>query len=85
MPVCLVAVLLNLARPSDTTEARVFVGDGALVDYCDLPELDGSGRRADEIAVAYTPGRGWDTFPMPVLADCAESLAAGAADLLRGL
>ncbi len=83
-PVCAVAVLRNLPRPVDTTEAQVFSGDGALVDYCDLPPLDGSGRRADEIPVAYTPGCSWDTFPMPVLRDCGEPLPAEAADL-RGL
>jgi len=84
LPVSAIAVLKNLPRPADTTEARVFSGDGAQIDYCDLRELDGSGRRADEIPVAYTPGCGWDTFPMPVLADCGEPLASGASDL-RGL
>ena len=54
------------------------------VDHCDLPVLDGNGLSADDIPRAYTPGCGWERFPMPVLADCREPLAPDAVDL-RGL
>lgn len=77
------ALFLN-PRPVDTTEARVFEGDPMSVDYCDLAELDGSGLLASDIPKAYTPQCGWETFPMPVLANCTEPLAADAVDM-RGL
>lgn len=77
------ALFLN-PRPVDTTEARVFEGDPMSVDYCDLAELDGSGLTADDIPKAYTPQCGWETFPMPVLANCTEPLAPDAVDM-RGL
>jgi hypothetical protein len=62
----------------------VFAADGAAVDYCALPELDGSGLAAADIPKAFTPGCGWDRWPMPVLANCREPLAPGVVDL-RGL
>ena len=77
-------VLQIIPRPVDTTEPRVLSGDGATIDYCVQPELDGRGLRADDIAVAHTPECGYETFPMPVLADCREPLAPGVEDL-RGL
>lgn len=77
-------VLAAVPRPRDTTEPAVFAGDGAELDYCEPPELDGSGRGAEEIPKAFTPGCGWQTWPMPVLADCTEPLADGVVDM-RGL
>ncbi len=77
-------MLFGYPRPPDTTEARVFAGDGAAVDYCVLPALDGSGAGAGDIPKAYTPGCGWERWPMPVLAACTEPLAEGVRDL-RGL
>jgi hypothetical protein len=75
-------------RPADTTQARVFEGDPASVDYCDLAELDGSGLAADDIPKAYTPhntpGCGWPKFPMPILEGCTEPLAPDVTDM-RGL
>ena len=80
----LAVVLFGLPRPADTTEARVSQGNAAALDHCSLPELDGSGLRADEIPKAFTPGCGWTEFPMPVLAHCTEPLAPNAVDM-RGL
>jgi len=77
-------VLFLLPRPPDTTEARVFEGDASQLDQCDLPKLDGSGLRADEIPRAFTPGCGYTEFPMPILASCSEPLAPDAVDM-RGL
>ncbi len=71
-------------RPADTTEPGVLAGEGAAVDYCTLPELSGLAVRADDIPKAYTPGCGFDAFPLPVLARCTEPLSPGAPDL-RGL
>ena len=80
-----VASFLFLApRPADTTDLSIFEGDASLIDYCDLPELDGSGSTASQIPKAYTPGCGWDEFPLPVLAGCTEPLADGVVDM-RGL
>ena len=77
-------VLFLWPRPPDTTDPRVFEGEGGEVDYCDLAVLDGVGPGADDIPKAFTPGCGYERFPMPVLADCREPLAPGAVDL-RGL
>ena len=72
------------ARPSLTTDPATLAGDGSTIDYCDLPELDGSGRKAADIPKGNTPGCGYSHFPLPILADCTEPLVAEAADI-RGL
>jgi hypothetical protein len=71
-------------RPEDTTDPGVFAGNGAELDYCVITDLDGDGLTADDIPKAYTPGDGWEAFPMPVLVECREPLDDDAADL-RGL
>jgi len=77
--------LRSAPRPPDTTEARLLAGDGAKVNHCELPVLDGEGPLADDIPMAYTPGcDGWTEWPLPVLAACREPLTDGAPDL-RGL
>jgi hypothetical protein len=73
-----------LPRPADTTDPAIFLQDGRSVNYCDLPELDDSGKSANEIPKAYTPGCSYTTIPMPVLAECTEPLAEGVVDM-RGL
>ena len=82
--VALAFFLFLAPRPTDTTDPQVFEGDASLIDYCELPQLDGNGKTARDIPKAYTPQCGWTTFPMPVLAECAEPLADGVADM-RGL
>lgn len=72
------------ARPPLTTDPATLAGDGSTIDYCDLPELDGSGRKAADIPKGNTPGCGYSHFPLPILADCTEPLVAEAADI-RGL
>ena len=72
------------ARPPLTTDPAALAGDGSLVDYCRLPLLDGSGKKAAEIAKGNTPGCGYKNFPLPILAQCTEPLVEGAADI-RGL
>lgn len=72
------------ARPPLTTDPATLAGDGSALDYCDLPVLDGSGLRAEEIPKGNTPGCGYDHFPLPILADCTEPLPPEAQDL-RGL
>ncbi|MEQ8484581.1 MAG: hypothetical protein RIB46_09480 [Pseudomonadales bacterium] len=71
-------------RPPDTTAARVFAEDPLAVDYCDLPDLDGSGPGADDVPKAYTPDCEMDRWSAPVLAHCTEPLPPEADDL-RGL
>lgn len=73
-----------LPRPPDTTDPAIFLHDGRSVHYCNLPELDGSGKSADDIPKAYTPGCSYTTVPMPVLSACTEPLAEGVVDM-RGL
>ena len=83
----LYAVLFWWPRPPDTTETRVFAADGAQLDYCALPQLDGTKLGADEIPKAYTPAAPdcyYTTFPMPILQDCREPIAEGFPDM-RGL
>ena len=73
-----------LPRPQDTTDPAIFLQDGRSVNYCDLPKLDGSGKSADDIPKAYTPGCSYTTVPMPVLSACTEPRADGVVDM-RGL
>ena len=39
-------------RPVDTTDPAIFHQDGATVNYCDLPELNGTGKTANDIPKA---------------------------------
>ena len=73
-----------LPRPADTTDPAIFMKDGGSINYCDLPVLDGSGKSANDIPKAYTPGCSYTTIPMPILAECTEPLAEGVVDM-RGL
>lgn len=91
MTVALVVLVLALswlaffsARPPLTIDPATLAGDGSTINYCELPELDGSGKRAADIAKGNTPGCGYSHFPLPILAQCTEPLPAGAADI-RGL
>jgi hypothetical protein len=71
-------------RPALTTEPATLAGDGSTLHYCDLPFLDGSGKLAADIPKGNTPGCSYSHFPLPILAECTEPLASGAADI-RGL
>jgi len=80
-----VLVLRFSPRPPDSTDPAVFRGDGSTLSYCDAhPDPAGPFLAADDIPVAHTPGCGYETFPMPILGECAEPLTPGAPDL-RGL
>jgi hypothetical protein len=72
------------ARPPLTTDPETLAGDGSTLNYCERPELDGSGKRAADIPKGNTPGCGYSHFPLPILAGCTEPLPEGAADI-RGL
>lgn len=72
------------ARPPLQMDASVLAGDGAAINYCELPDLDGTGKLAIEIPKGNTPGCAYERFPMPILAECTEPLAESAADI-RGL
>lgn len=71
-------------RPPLTIDPAVLAGDGSSLNYCELPELDGSGLAAKDIPKGNTPGCGYTHFPLPILADCTEPLPGNAADI-RGL
>jgi len=71
-------------RPPLTTNAATLAGDGSKIDYCRLPKLDGSRKRAAEIPKGNTPGCAYSHFPLPILADCTEPLSPQADDI-RGL
>ena len=77
-------MLFFSARPPLTTDPLTLAGDGSVLDYCTLPELDGSGFMAADIPKGNTPGCSYSHFPLPVLASCTEPLVEGAADI-RGL
>ncbi len=72
------------ARPPLMTDPATLAGDGSTLNYCELPELDGSGKMAADIAKGNTPGCAYEHFPLPILAECTEPLPADAADI-RGL
>jgi hypothetical protein len=73
-----------IPRPVDTTDKSIFEGNGRNVNYCELPVLNGSGKRADDIPKAYTPGCALEGVPLPILAECTEPLAPRVIDM-RGL
>jgi hypothetical protein len=72
------------SRPPLTTDPLTLAGDGSLMNYCELPVLDGSGKKAADIPKGNTPGCGYTHFPLPILAECTEPLPEDAADI-RGL
>jgi hypothetical protein len=72
------------ARPLVMTDPHALAGDGSAINYCDLPNLDGSKKNAVDIPKGNTPGCGYTHFPLPILADCTEPLLAEADDI-RGL
>ena len=72
------------ARPPLATDPATLAGDGSVINYCALPQLDGSGLLAKDIAKGNTPGCAYDHFPLPILRKCTEPLAEGAGDI-RGL
>ena len=71
-------------RPPLTMDPAVLAGDGSLINYCELPVLDGSGKMAADIPKGNTPGCGYQRCPSSVLGDCREPLPENADDL-RGL
>ncbi|MEM6581498.1 MAG: hypothetical protein AAF699_09505 [Pseudomonadota bacterium] len=72
------------SRPALTIDPSRLAGDGSAINYCELPELDGSARMASDIPKANTPGCAYQHFPLPILAECAEPLPNHADDI-RGL
>ena len=44
------------SRPPLTTDPATLAGDGSTLDYCQLPELNGTGKQAKDIAKGNTPG-----------------------------
>ena len=72
------------ARPPLTVDPATLAGDGSILNYCELPVLNGSGRRAADIPKGNTPGCAYDHFPLPILASCTEPLPPEADDI-RGL
>ena len=81
---CLALYAFLTPRPLDTTDLSIFLKDGKSVNYCDLTQLDGSGKSSYDIPKAYTPGCRFSKTPMPILASCTEPLAEGVIDM-RGL
>jgi hypothetical protein len=71
-------------RPPLTIDPDVLAGDGSVLNYCEMPVLDGSGKMAEDIPKGNTPGCRYDHFPLPILAECTEPLVTGADDI-RGL
>ncbi len=71
-------------RPPLTIDPAILAGDGSVVNYCELPVLDGSGKNAADIPKGNTPGCSYSHFPLPILGACTEPLPEGADDI-RGL
>ena len=72
------------ARPPLTIDPATLAGDGSTLNYCALPVLNDSGKRAVDIPKGNTPGCAYEHFPLPILAECTESLPPEAEDI-RGL
>ena len=45
------------ARPPLTTDPVTLAGDGSTINYCELPILDGSGKRAADIPMGMSAAR----------------------------
>ena len=71
-------------RPPLTIDPETLAGDGSILNYCELPTLDGTGLMARDIPKGNTPGCAYDHFPLPVLRECSEPLPESADDI-RGL
>ena len=71
-------------RPPLTIDPETLAGDGSVLNYCELPTLDGTGLMARDIPKGNTPGCAYDHFPLPVLRECSEPLPESADDI-RGL
>ena len=71
-------------RPPVTTDPATLAGDGSVINYCELPVLEGSWKVAADMAKGNTPGGSYPHFPLPILAQCTEPLVEDAADI-RGL
>ena len=71
-------------RPPLTIDPETLAGDGSVLNYCELPTLDGKGLMAKDIPKGNTPSCAYDHFPLPILRDCKEPLPEGADDI-RGL
>ena len=71
-------------RPPLTIDPATLAGDGSILNYCELPVLDGTGKMAADIPKGNTPGCSYTHFPLPVLRECTEPLPGGADDI-RGL
>ena len=71
-------------RPPLTIDPDTLAGDGSVLNYCELPTLDGTGLLASDIPKGNTPGCAYNHFPLPILRDCSEPLP-GDADDIRGL
>ena len=84
LPLALFWLVFFSPRPPLMIDPATLAGDGSAIDYCDLPDLDGGGKLAADIAKGNTPGCRYDHFPLPVLAECTEPLPPDAADI-RGL
>lgn len=82
--VCGFSFMYFSPRPPLTIDPATLAGDGSTINYCELPELDGSGKMAVDIPKGNTPGCSYSHFPLPILAQCTEPLPVGAADI-RGL
>jgi hypothetical protein len=82
--IALVWLVFFSSRPPLTIDPSILAGDGSTVNYCDLPVLDNSGKKATDIPKGNTPGCAYTHFPLPILSECTESLPADAADI-RGL
>ena len=84
MVVVIFWLLFFSGRPVNQIEPATLTGDGSVLDYCELPILDSSGKLAIDIPKGNTPGCSYEHFPLPILRDCTEPLPQGADDI-RGL
>ena len=71
-------------RPPLAIDPETLAGDGSVLNYCELPNLDGTGLMARDIPKGNTPECGYEHFPLPILRNCSEPLSEGADDI-RGL
>lgn len=82
--VCAFWFIFFSSRPALTIDPATLAGDGSALNYCELVDLDGSGKVAADIPKGNTPDCSYTHFPLPVLRECTEPLPVEADDI-RGL
>ena len=63
IPFIFVLAMLFYPRSANLTPAHTYESNGQAINYCKLPNLNGSGLLAGDFPQGHTPDCGYGTFP----------------------